>query len=160
MTLLWCEDVGLSFLSPHTWDFCGKRTVALTSATNTANSNTKTSGGSSGSSGSSTSSSATTSASSSDSSSGDSPSPVPGANHVLIIAVGTHFKAANHPQQDYEARRARSVATMGSQVHAFRAYLRESNYPGTVIWSLKPHHGKKQTCIVYVLNTILYCCTL
>ena len=74
--------------------------------------------------------------------------------------MGTHFKAANHPQQGYEARRARSVATMGSQVHAFRAYLHDQHYPGTVIWSLKPHHGTVERRHYRQQNITTLICTL
>ena len=58
-----------------------------------------------------------------------------------MVSVGTHFKAANHPRDGFEARRARSVATLGRQLHAFRAHLRSVAYGGHVVWTLKPHHG-------------------
>lgn len=130
-SLMWCEDVGL--VAPSTpwasgnWEFCGAQALRRTSRKSVRGRTHSQSEAGTG-----------TETLTRNSDSADSAG---SADGVLLIAVGTHFKASNHPAEGFPARQARSVATTGTQLHAFRQYLRRIGYTGTVVWALKPHHG-------------------
>jgi len=129
--LVWCQDVGLSVHNVGEWAFCGAQTLARTGSGGSKSRRAPAA----------PSSATTTSSSSSSTTAGSHNGGGGGGAGVLVVSVGTHFKAANHPRDGFEARRARSVATLGQQLHAFRAHLRSVAYGGHVVWTLKPHHG-------------------